>query len=180
MAGKNLVSDTTAMAVHWVGLTTWTVNDEIPERDRANGWSRVMRATPGYLAGACMPGEYGWFPVSLESFEFILNKAAATVIPVVVMPTGQAEAQRGPITSVYRNRDTLCVRGPTLNLHLNIHEIAEIRVRHRSATGTRSMLEIYDHPGQRLARFCTEQDYCLAWHALMGWLLLREAQLHEI
>lgn len=189
MAGQHLRSNPKpTLAVQWIGRESYTANHFAADSSSFSNsshnqsrqrWLRAMQATPGYRPRVEQNTGQDFYTVGLDGLSFLLSQAASTQVPLVLFP-GESEApQRGPITDVTLNQQELCTRGPSLNLRIRRETIARICVVHRNTIGSRSKLMIFDRHGQRLALFSSETDYDLAWHALIGWLLLRETGLYK-
>ncbi len=113
--------------------------------------------------------------VSLAGVEFLLEKVAATVIPIRLYLDNPGETAHceGAVSAVWRDGTELHIQTQQGDLRLPLDPGHSAWVVPDS-DGPGVCLAIFNHHQQYIARIYGQRPSCIAWHALVQWLALRE------
>lgn len=129
-------------------------------------WTRVMHTMTGFGCARAVRfvGRGYMRPLGQAAVEFLLQKAAATVVPV----------------QVYLQAMCLSLVGDQISAHASLRDTGTGGVIHDAGgAGAVVWVVLFDRDRKQIAWLCGQRDQCLAWRTLVEWTLLRDATIRE-
>jgi len=115
--------------------------------------------------------------VTLEHVDFILNRVAENVIPVCIRVHDADDffIYQGILFEASCLPDTLELRGS--NFHIRTGAVCSAQlVNYPTTAGPITTLEFIGPGNAVIAAIRGDRDQCIAWRALMAWMVLRNSR----